>query len=70
MITNSEYVLLEPLNDNRRYVIEKFYTDTGEVYESIYLADQEQDYSSHLESTRLSIVESLAQSEAYSMLNG
>jgi hypothetical protein len=70
MIVSSEYILLEPLSDNRRYVVEKFYTDTGEAYELIYLAEPEQDYQVHLDASRLSLSESLAQSEAYSMLNG
>jgi hypothetical protein len=70
MIVSSEYVLLEPLADNRRYVVEKFYTDTGEVYELIYLAESGQDYQSHLDASMLSLSESLAQAEAYSILNG
>jgi hypothetical protein len=70
MIVSSEYVLLEPLEDDRRYVVEKFYTDAGEVYELVYLSEAGQDYQSHLESSRLSLSESLAQSEAYSVLNG
>jgi hypothetical protein len=70
MIVSSEYVLLEPLADDRRYVVEKFYTDTGEEYELIYLAEPGQDYQEHLDASRLSISESLAQEEAYSILNG
>jgi hypothetical protein len=70
MIVSSEYILLEHLSDKRRYVVEKFYTDTGEVYDLIYLAESGQDYQSHLDSSKLSISEALAQAEAYSILNG
>jgi hypothetical protein len=66
VIVSSEYVLLEPLEDNRRYVVERFFTDTGEVYELMYLAEPDQDYQSHLEASKQSLIESLSQSEGSS----